>query len=631
MPYRDKDSWTHIIDRLDYAYQPIVNIFSGIVYGYEILIRNYEQAGFQSQRALLDAAVSDQILAYVDLEIRKRSVLKFLESGLYDGLRLFYRFDKRVISMPDYAHDSNREYSKSVDVLADLISLELSEKYGTITSSEINSIMTIYRDKGYNVGIDDYGTGCFSFRMLYGTTPDFIKIDRFFISSIEKNLKKKQFVTNMVKIANMFGITVIAKGIETKGEYYTCKEIGIPLIQGFLVREPEINLKRLRRQYDHIEELNNQDKRMQSSRKNLEDKLEYIPPIYVDEEMVDILEKFRRNKHLSFLPVLDKNDMPLGVVNDKELKDFVYSAFGTSLLKNKSAIKSVEKFMTRCAVADIHAEIEQVLEIFTNIEESIGVLITDNSKYVGFMGSRALLNALNDKNLAIARDQNPLTKLPGNNIINSWIAGCLDLPEEPFMFAYFDFDNFKPFNDKYGFRNGDRAIMLFADILKEDLKRDNGFFVGHIGGDDFFAGIQSDMEFEEFYRIVEEAIFKFKHDVESFYSEDDRARGSVILKDREGIMKEFPLLAISAGIVHLTQSDQTIVNQEMDDLLARLKKAAKKSSGKLASACIICNQTAETQAPVTQAEVQSSETTSKESHAVDRGQADASSSLQNSI
>lgn len=587
MPYRNREIWTEIIACLDYAYQPIVNVFSGLAYGYEVLIRDFEKAGFQSQRALLDAAASDQMLAFVELEMRKNAVMKFLNSGIYEGLRLFYRFDKRVISMPDYAHESLREYAKSVDILSDIVSLELSEKYGSLTSSEINSIMMVYRDKGYKVGIDDYGTGCFSFRMMYGTVPDFIKIDRFFISDIDRDLKKKQFVTNIMKIANMFGITVIAKGVETKGEYYSCKEIGIPVIQGYLISEPETDLEKLKRKYVHIGELHDHDKRNTSSKKTLDENLEFIPPIYIDDDMLDILEKFRRNKHLSFLPVLDKNDNPLGIVKDRELKDFVYSAFGTSLLKNKSAIKSVEKFMSRCAIADIHSEIEAVLEIFTNVEDSIGVLITQDSKYIGFMSSRALLSALNEKNLAIARDQNPLTKLPGNSIINEFLANSLSRPDEPLMFAYFDFDNFKPFNDKYGFRNGDRAILLFADILKEDIKRDHGFFVGHIGGDDFFAGVQGGVPFEEFHAIIETAVKKFKKDVESFYSDEDRERGIVVLKDREGNLKEFPLLAISAGIVHVVDSDPAVVNANMDDVLAHLKKAAKKSPGKLASACIL--------------------------------------------
>lgn len=581
------EKWKNIIEKLYFVYQPIVNIYSGTTYGFEVFLRGTEEVGFLSADLMFDAAYNEQVLVQVELEIRKRSAIRFLQFGFHEGVRLFYRFDKRVISMADYYHESIREFQKSVNVLADIISLELSEKDGNLTISEINSIMTIYTQQGYRIGIDDYGTGCFSLRMLCNITPDFIKIDRFFISGIDKDIKKKMFLTQIINIARVFGITVIAKGVETIPEYYTCKELGVNLIQGFLVGKPTSEPSEMLLKYPHIEELHKNDKRSVSNKKSLENNIEVIEPIFVDEDMLNVLEKFRKNKHLTFLPVVDKNMVPLGVIKDKELKDFVYSAYGTSLLKNKSAIKSVEQFITKCPIADIHSEIESLLELFAQNPDSVGIIIVEDMKYKGFMSSRELLNALNEKNMAIARDQNPLTKLPGNNRINEFLAKCLSNKDERFIIAYFDFDNFKPFNDKYGFRNGDRAILLFADILKDELMNKK-YFIGHIGGDDFFAGYHgNDLEYEEFYESIEKICKKFKYDVESFYSQEDREKGYVMLKDREGILKKFPLLSVSAGIVQVEKPDEKRVNLAMDNTLANLKKMAKSSENKIAGACIL--------------------------------------------
>ena len=88
----------------------------------------------------------------------------------------------------------------------------------------------------------------------------------------------------------------------------------------------------------------------------------------------------------------------------------------------------------------------------------------------------------------MARDQNPLTKLPGNNSIGDHISASLEAQHPGrHTFVYFDFNDFKPFNDHYGFRQGDRAILLFAEIMQRNLP---GTFIGHIGGDDFFAAFE---------------------------------------------------------------------------------------------------------------------------------------------
>lgn len=82
-------------------------------------------------------------------------------------------------------------------------------------------------------------------------------------------------------------------------------------------------------------------------------------------------------------------------------------------------------------------------------------------------------------------NQNPLTKLPGNNSIYQYISGLLEETELGHYLVYFDMNNFKAFNDKYGFRQGDRALLKFSEILG---RFSGEFFIAHIGGDDFLRG-----------------------------------------------------------------------------------------------------------------------------------------------
>ncbi len=86
-----------------------------------------------------------------------------------------------------------------------------------------------------------------------------------------------------------------------------------------------------------------------------------------------------------------------------------------------------------------------------------------------------------------AQSQNPLTHLPANDAILDFIGRAAADRSVNHAFCHLDFNNFKPFNDVYGFHVGDRAIIMFAELLRAEFGHDNAF-VGHIGGDDFFVG-----------------------------------------------------------------------------------------------------------------------------------------------
>ena len=169
---------------------------------------------------------------------------------------------------------------------------------------------------------------------------------------------------------------------------------------------------------------------------------------------------------------------------EKDLKEYAYSRYGKDLLLNTGLSKTLHDFISRCPVVDAHKPLEEILDIYALDERSEGIILTSGGVYPGFMSARALLKARNEKNIAIARDQNPLTKLPGNSLISTYIAELLCHSSHDYVYVYFDFDNFKPFNDTYGFRVGDRAILLFADLLKSCAN--GGAFVAHIGAMIFF-------------------------------------------------------------------------------------------------------------------------------------------------
>ncbi len=143
-------------------------------------------------------------------------------------------------------------------------------------------------------------------------------------------------------------------------------------------------------------------------------------------------------------------------------------------------------------------------------------------------------------------DANPLTHLPGN------LASDRELERRirervPFAHAYVDLDNFKAFNDRYGYQRGNDVIAFVGELLEEVVRAggDNDDLVGHIGGDDFVL-LSTPERIEPLARAV---IERFDRDIVRFYSDEDLARGSFVGKDRFGVEREFPLMSISIAVV----------------------------------------------------------------------------------
>ncbi|MCB9738490.1 MAG: GGDEF domain-containing protein [Deltaproteobacteria bacterium] len=188
------------------------------------------------------------------------------------------------------------------------------------------------------------------------------------------------------------------------------------------------------------------------------------------------------------------------------------------------------------------------------------------------------VNASSEVARASARDQNPLTRLPGNRSIEQQVEQALAETDRELSLVYFDFDHFKPFNDGFGFAVGDEAIALFADALRE-LQSRPGCFVGHVGGDDFFACFRESGESAE--QVTAWLLSRFSHDVQRFYDEATLAAGSYSAKDRDGNERAFPLLRVSAVQLDLPAGRALHTPDLVAALLAQGKKRSKASESGL--------------------------------------------------
>jgi diguanylate cyclase (GGDEF)-like protein len=171
-------------------------------------------------------------------------------------------------------------------------------------------------------------------------------------------------------------------------------------------------------------------------------------------------------------------------------------------------------------------------------------------------------------------DANPLTRLPGNLSIESRIDRAL-ADNRPLAVLYVDLNQFKAYNDVYGFDSGDRVLKALARVLVDEVRAGGpADFIGHIGGDDFIA-LSSPDRMEE---AAQKICSAFDAIVPSFYNDADRARGVIAAKDRQGVEREFPFLSVAIGICH--NRERALKNfAHVAALGAELKKAAKSKTG----------------------------------------------------
>ncbi len=178
--------------------------------------------------------------------------------------------------------------------------------------------------------------------------------------------------------------------------------------------------------------------------------------------------------------------------------------------------------------------------------------------------------------LVLNRTISPLTGLPGNTQIQAELKKRL-AREKEFIVLYLDLDDFKAYNDVYGFLKGDEIIKFTARTILENVNNiaNSNAFVGHIGGDDFVAILDENINYEEICRNI---IAQFDKGVKYFFTEEDYNRGYLKIQNRKGKMEHFFLTAISIGVVQV-ESDKFSNVLEIGEVGAQVKHIAKKYKG----------------------------------------------------
>jgi diguanylate cyclase (GGDEF)-like protein len=195
------------------------------------------------------------------------------------------------------------------------------------------------------------------------------------------------------------------------------------------------------------------------------------------------------------------------------------------------------------------------------------IVVVGDSRYLGAVTVKNLLLRTAETEIAAARHLNPLSGLPGKFMIERQLVKALASPSK-FSVAYLDIDNFRAYNDSYGFEYGDCVLRLLADKLKELIS--DACFIGHIGGDDFVAIVGAHID-EDFFSDVQE---RFRVEVLHFYHRTDIKNGCITACGSNNEPARFPLLDTTC-VIASNKSGSCGSIGELDRELVRLQKKAK--------------------------------------------------------
>ena len=571
--------WNEIIAKLDYAFQPIIYSHTGKIYAVEALVRGVQNIdGLNSIDDLFDKAFNDDFLYELDLQLREKAISKFSNIEI-ENLKIFYNLDNRIIYNKKYTQGNTAKILDKYKLDKNRICFELSEKGTAIEQNALSSMIQKYKESGYSIAIDDFGIGVSGLKLLYFSEAHVIKLDRFFITNIDQDSKKKLFCSSIIEMAHIMGMQVIAEGIETAKEFYTCKDIGADFIQGYLVQYPTLDINEIKNIYPNIVSLINDDKRANGNASIDSEFIESIIALDINTSLYNLFVHFKEDTKNNFVPIVDDFENFLGIIYESDIKKISYSQYGLSLAQNMTYSSSLIKYIKPALSVEISWGIDKILEMYNlKSKDSLGIFITQSGKYKGFINLNSLLTLSYKRNIEIATNQNPLTKLPGNNQIEKYIEKTLKKNQKNIThIIYFDFNDFKPFNDIYGFRQGDRAILIFSELLEKRYPKDA--FIAHIGGDDFFVGLK-DHEYQDILNLTQEVQKEFKSTAENIYKKTDKENGFILSKDRFNMERRFDLLSVSAAIIEIN-SKSNISN--FDNTLNILKKASKGSREPISS------------------------------------------------
>lgn len=549
-------------------FQPIVSLRDGEVLGYEALSRGPQGMRLYDPDPLFEAAVQCGKLWELEQLCRTKALQAAYKNQI--PARLFLNVNPAVIHDEKFKNGFTKEYLQRFNIDPGNIFFEISEKNAVRDLDGFKATIDHYKKQNYKIAIDDAGAGYSGLNMITDVHPHYIKLDMNLVRGIHQDAYKKALVNSLYEFSTLAEISLIAEGIETEEELRTLIGIGIQYGQGYFIQRPDQELSPIRREV--LESIRTGNIQKNHQYRNVSSfYIGYLGyagiTVKPDDAAGSVHAYFQEDPGLIGVTVIDDQNRVVGTVSRTRIDRAMSGKYGFSLYARRpiSNIMDLNPLIT-----DFTAPIDIVTKRAMSRPPNTlydHIVVSNEGTYCGMVTIKDLLEKTMEIEVLNSRNLNPLSALPGNLVIEQNLEKYIQ-SNESFTVLYIDLDNFKAYNDVYGFGNGDKVIRFIAGLLEQIIPA--GSFIGHIGGDDFVAILQT----HDIDAVCRALIRQFDEGILQYYTPEDKNRGYILSRDRRGKEDQFPIMSVSvAGVSNRTKMFATV--SEIAEFAGELKKQCK--------------------------------------------------------
>ena len=552
-------------------FQPIVDGGSRTVLGHEALTRGL-LSGLESPVTLIEyaseygltqaletACIETALATFHAMRIQGRLFLNLLPQTLLEWAPLADWLGAQLEAHRIDPHE---------------VVLEITEHGLSADENRLAAAVRPLRALGCDIAIDDLGAGSSGLKSWAEIRPDYVKVDRYFVSGIEQDPVRAEILRSLVDIGRVTGCRLVAEGIENREQCALVAELGVDYLQGYFLGRPS------RIPCAEAPALVGLDAPNAGPVASCaEDLVLAIPGVPADSTVASVVESFRQHPEWSALAVLESRESPrpVGIVHRDQLLIFLSRPLHPEIY-NRKPVTSV---MSREPLqVEARARLDQVSRIVTARavpHQRDDFIISRNGAYLGLGRTVDLLRQITAQQIQAAMHSNPLTGLPGNREIQTQLAQWV-ARRRHFVACHLDLNHFKPYNDEYGYARGDQVLLHVAQLITHAVRRPVDF-VGHVGGDDFVVLLRSLDWPLRLSAMLEELTVSLIN----FHTAEHRAAAGFDGLDRDGGRRRFPLLGVSIGAVEV-DGVQASSAEHILESLRQMKSLAKSRGG---SSCVL--------------------------------------------
>ena len=555
------------------VFQPIASLENASIYAHEALIRGPQGTPLHTPDALLRAAADEDL----DYEFEFACVIAAMQmwGTMQAPGRLFVNISANALThfFDERGSDDLLRLVTGLGVVPRMLVLEITEHERVQDMDHLMGVVQKIRTVGMSIALDDFGDGRSSLRLWSQIKPEVVKIDKYFTKDISAHGDKLKTIQALQQIAAVFGSELVAEGIETAEDMRVLRDLGITFGQGYFLGYPDRQPSRYvsevsqgvlkERQIAVFPELSRGA--VGGQLRNLS--LVPAPTVTALSTNDELAAVFLASPSLLAVAVLEQ-ERPIGIINRALFMNEYSRLYYREVWGRKPCAAHVN---LQPRVIERDHSVDELVGILTSQDQRYltdGFVVTENGRYVGLGTGDQLVRSVTETRIEAARHANPLTFLPGNIPISQHMERLLKKKTD-FVACYADLNNFKPFNDYYGYWRGDEMIRLLARIAMEqcDSQRD---FLGHVGGDDFILLFQS----PDWNLRCERLVDDFNLRARDMFDEAARRAGGIEAEDRYGVLRFFAFTTVSVGAVCIRGGNFTRA-EEVANLAALAKHDAK--------------------------------------------------------